>query len=61
MENYFSKLINTRVKVLFLDNGRTKVVEGILNEVKENYIIVDSVVIGLGSNFISCIPQGGKI
>ena len=60
METIFTKLLNKQVKVLFLDNGRTKVVEGILNEIKENYIIVDSVVIGLGSNFISCLPQEGK-
>jgi hypothetical protein len=60
MESYFSELLGKKVKVLFLDNGKTKVVNGILNQVFETYIIVDQVAIGLGSNFISCIPQEGK-
>jgi hypothetical protein len=57
METVFSKLIGKQVKALFLDDGKTKVVMGILNEVTENYIVVEDVIIGLGSNFISCIPQ----
>jgi len=57
MENYFSNLIGKKVKVLFVDNGKTKVVVGVLNDVFETYIVVDQVAIGLGSNFVSCIPQ----
>ena len=60
MELFFSKLIGTRVKVLFLDNDRTKVIIGTLNEVNDKYIVVDTVVIGLGSNFISCLPYAGE-
>jgi len=56
MENVFSKLIGKQVKALFLDNDKTKVIVGTLNDVTENYIIVEDVIIGLGSNFISCIP-----
>lgn len=58
MENYFTKLIGKKVKVLFLDNGKTKVVIGTLKTVDDNYIVVDSIAIGTGKNFISCIPQG---
>jgi len=57
--NYFTKLLNTRVKALYTDDGKTKIVTGILQEVNENYIVVNDVVIGLGSNFISCIPKEG--
>ena len=57
MENYFSKLIGSRVKVLYRDEDRTKVIYGILNEANNTYIVVDTVIIGLGSNFISCKPQ----
>jgi len=56
----FKDLLGKQVKALFLDDGKTKVIIGILYEVNENYIIVNDVVIGLGSSFISCIPQGGK-
>lgn len=55
--NYFEELIGKKVKVLFLDNGNTKVIIGILKQVFETYIIVDSIAIGTGTNFISCIPQ----
>lgn len=58
MEN-FSKFLNKRVKALYLDNGETRVVKGILQEVNEQYIIVNDILIGLGQNFISCIPQEG--
>ena len=57
MENVFSELKGRQVKVLFSDAGRTKVVTGTLNEVKDTYIVVDEMVIGLGLNFISCKPQ----
>lgn len=57
MESIFSRYLGKRVKACFLDDGRTKVVFGILNEVNSNYIVVDTVIIGLGTNFISCIPQ----
>jgi len=60
MDDYFSKLKGQKVKVLFLDNGKTKVIKGTLKQVHETYIIVDTVIIGLGSNFISCIPQEEK-
>lgn len=56
MEN-FSKFLNKKVKALYLDNGETRVVKGILKEVNTTYIIVDTVMIGLGSSFISCILQ----
>jgi len=57
METVLSKLLGKQVKALFSDNGKTKIIIGTLNEVTENYIVVEDVVIGLGSNFISCIPQ----
>ena len=56
-ENYFTKLLGTKVKALYVDNGTTKIVIGILQEFDSNYIVVNDVVIGLGSNFISCIPK----
>jgi len=56
MEN-FERFLNKRVKALYLDNGETRVVKGILKEVNNTYIIVDTVMIGLGSSFISCILQ----
>lgn len=56
-ENYFSKLIGKRVKALYTDEGTTHVVKGILQEANTTYIVVNDVIIGLGSNFISCIPQ----
>lgn len=58
MENFYEYL-NKRVKALYLDNGETRVVKGILKEVNTTYIIVDTVMIGLGSSFISCILQEG--
>ena len=58
MEN-FEHFLNKRVKALYLDNGETRVVKGILKEVKQSYIVVDTVMIGLGSSFISCILQEG--
>jgi|GEM_PF-4568607 len=58
MEN-FEHFLNKRVKALYLDNGETRVVKGILKEVNNTYIIVDTVVIGLGSSFISLILQEG--
>ena len=59
-EDHFSKLLGRRVKVVFVDDGRTKVVTGILNVVNANFIMVDEAVIGLGHNFISCIPREGN-
>jgi len=59
MEN-FERFLNKRVKALYLDNGETRVVKGILKEVNNTYIIVDTVMIGLGSSFISCILQEGE-
>jgi len=48
-------MLGQEVKALFSDEGKTKVVRGILTEVNEKYIVVNNVVIGLGDNFISCI------
>lgn len=56
----FSEYLNKRVKALYLDNGETRVVKGILKEVNTTYIVVDTVMIGLGSSFISCILQEGN-
>lgn len=47
-------MLGREVKVRFLDEGRTKIVRGILSEVKENYIVINDILIGLGQNFISC-------
>ncbi len=58
-ENYFTKLLGTQVKVLYVDDGVTKIVKGLLQEINANYIVVNDVVIGLGNNFISCIPREG--
>jgi len=61
-KNHFEKLLGSPVKVLYVDDGKTKAVIGILNEVNldNSYIVVKDVVIGLGSNFISCIPREGN-
>jgi uncharacterized protein (UPF0128 family) len=56
-KTFFNSLIGQRVKVRYLDDGSTHVVKGILQEVNDTYIVVDDVVIGLGSNFISCVKQ----
>jgi len=58
-KTYFTKLLGTRVKVLYVDNGVTKIVTGTLQEANINYIVVNDVIVGLGSNFISCIPREG--
>lgn len=58
--NSFLKLIGKRVKVKYLDEGTTCIVRGDLKEVvNDSYIVVNDVIIGLGKNFISCIPQEG--
>lgn len=57
MENYFSKLIGKQVKAKYTDDGITCIVKGILQEVQEDFIVVNDVVIGLGKNFICCIPR----
>ena len=56
----FNSLLGKYVKVKYLDENTTCIVKGILNGVNDSYIIVNDVVIGLGSNFISCIPQNGE-
>ena len=60
--NHFEKLLGSIVKVLYVDDGKTKAVIGVLNEVNldNNYIVVKDVAVGLGSNFISCIPREEK-
>ena len=57
MDTEFSKLLGRRVKAVFEDDGKNKVVIGILNEVNKNYIVIDNAIIGLGDNFIFCVPQ----
>lgn len=59
MENNFSDLIGKRVKAVFKDDDKTKVVIGILKEATTKYILIDDALIGLGDNFIFCIPQEG--
>ena len=59
-KDYFSKLLGRRVKVVFIDDGRTKVITGILNVVNTNFIMVGEAIVGLGPNFISCIPKEGN-
>jgi len=54
MKNYYSKLIGKKVKAVYLDDGKTKVIKGILNGATDNHIIIDEVIIGLGPTFVSC-------
>lgn len=56
-QTYFTKLLGRQVKVLYTDDGKTKIVTGVLQETNINYIVVNDVIIGLGSNFISCFPR----
>ncbi|HUS99687.1 MAG TPA: hypothetical protein VMY59_05125 [Candidatus Thermoplasmatota archaeon] len=59
--SFLDKLLNKEVKVLYSDPGRngTNVVVGYLTEIDPDrkYIVVNGVIIGLGDNFISCIPK----
>ena len=59
MGNAFLKLIGKRVKVKYLDEEKTCIVKGLLEEADDSFITVNGVIIGLGKNFISCIPQEG--
>jgi len=56
---YFTTLIGQYVKVKYLDNGITCIIKGILQEANETFIVVEDVAVGLGPNFISCLPKGG--
>ncbi len=61
--SFLDKLLNTEVKVLYNDPGRcTHVVVGLLTEIdpERKYIVVNGVIIGLGDNFISCIPKNQR-
>lgn len=60
MGNRFSNLIGKRVKAVFKDGDKTKVIIGILNDVNDKYILIDDAVVGLGDSFIFCIPQEGN-
>lgn len=60
MEKDFSYLIGKKVKAVFKDGEKTKVVVGILNDVTDKYLLIDEAFIGLGDNFIFCIPQEGN-
>ena len=51
------QMVNRRVKVKYMDEGTTCIVNGVLEEGDGSSIVVDGVVIGLGRNFISCILQ----
>jgi len=55
-KNIFKFLIGRQVKALYSDEGKSKKVIGLLKEVTDKYIIVNDVVVGLGDNFIACIP-----
>ena len=57
MENIFLNLIGKRVKAVFKDGDKNKVVVGILNDVNDKYLLIDDAIVGLGDNFIFCIPQ----
>jgi len=59
MDKDFSDLIGKRVKAVFKDGDKTKVVIGILKDVTDKYLLIDNVFVGLGDNFIFCIPQEG--
>ncbi len=60
MENNFSDLIGKKVKAVFKDGGKTKVVIGVLNNATNKYLLIDNAIVGLGDNFIFCVPQEGK-
>jgi len=60
MENNFSNLIGKKVKAVFKDGDKTKVVMGTLNDVTGKYLLIDDAFVGLGDNFIFCIPQEGN-
>lgn len=49
-------LIGRNVKALYNDEGKSKKVVGTLKEVTNKYLIINDVVVGLGNNFIACIP-----
>jgi len=53
----FLKLIGKQVKVKYLDEEKTYIVKGTLEEANDSFIVVNDIVIGLGKNFIICIPQ----
>jgi len=57
MGNNFSDLIGKRVKAVFKDGDKNKVVIGMLKEVTDRYLLIDDAFVGLGDNFIFCIPQ----
>jgi len=50
------RLVGKKVKALYSDEGMSKKVVGTVNVATERYLIVNDVVIGLGVNFIACIP-----
>ena len=60
MEKNFSYLLGKKVKAVFRDGEKTKVVIGILNDANSKYIVIDDVFIGLGDSFIFCVPQEGN-
>jgi len=49
-------LVGKQVKALYYDEGKSKKVVGTLNEANDRYLIINDVVVGLGINFIACIP-----
>ena len=56
----FLKLIGKQVKVKYLDEEKTYIVKGTLKEANDSFIVVNDIIIGLGKNFIICIPQEGS-
>lgn len=52
-----NQLVGKRVKVLYNDEGKSKRIVGILKDATEKYLIVNDVIVGLGPNFIACIPS----
>jgi hypothetical protein len=49
-------LVGKQVKALYYDEGKSKKVVGTLKEATNQYLIINDVVVGLGVNFIACIP-----
>jgi len=54
--NLLKNLVGKWVKVLYNDEGKSKRVVGPLKEATDKYLIVNDVVVGLGTSFIACIP-----
>jgi len=60
MEKNFSNLLGKKVKAVFKDGDKTKVIIGTLKDANDKYLLIDDAIVGLGESFIFCIPQEGK-